>query len=66
MIAGTKTNFQIVMTPKKLHMLGRFLGKVGLGVIATHDTTQARDQRFDRIRRYARFGAFKGLWLLFH
>lgn len=65
-LAGTKTDFKMVMTPKKLHMLGRFLGKVGLGILATHDAARARDQRFDQIRRYARFGDFKGLWPLFH
>jgi hypothetical protein len=65
-LAGTKTDFKTVLSPRKLHMLGRFLGKVGLGILATHDPAQARDKRFDRIRRYARCGDFKGLWPLFH
>jgi hypothetical protein len=65
-LAGTKTDFKMVMTPKKLHMLGRFLGKVGLGILGAHDAARTPDQRFDQIRRYARFGDFKGLWPLFH
>jgi hypothetical protein len=47
-------------------MLGRFLGKVGLGILAITDAARARDQRFDRLRRYARYGEFKGIWPLFH
>ena len=65
-LQGSKTDLTMVMSPKRLHMLGRFLGKVGLGIIATHDPTRARDQRFDQIRRYARYGDFRGLWPLFH
>jgi hypothetical protein len=65
-LQGTKTDFKMVLSPKKLHMLGRFLGKVGLGILATNDAARARDQRFDQVRRYARYGDFKGLWPLFH
>jgi hypothetical protein len=65
-VEGSKSDFKIVLTPKKLHMLGRFLGKVGLGLIATSDTQLARDQRFDPIRRYVRYGGFPELWPIFH
>lgn len=65
-LAGTKTHFKMVMSPKKLHMLGRFIGKVGLGILATDDAERGRDSRLDQIRLYARFGDFKGLWPLFH
>lgn len=41
-LQGTKTNFTMVMSPKRLHMLGRFLGKVALGTIATRDSARAR------------------------
>ena len=34
MLDGTRTDFKMVLSPKKLHMLGRFLGKVGLGILA--------------------------------
>ncbi|MCC6588311.1 MAG: hypothetical protein IT168_16585 [Bryobacterales bacterium] len=47
-------------------MLGRFLGKVGLGIIATDDPVRARDERFDQVRCYARFGDFTGLRPIFH
>jgi hypothetical protein len=63
---GTRTDFKMVLSPKMLHMLGRFLGKVGLGILATSDPTRARDERFDQARRYARYGDFRGLWPLFH
>ena len=32
----------------------------------TSDPVQARDQRFDHIRRYARYSDFKEIWPLFH
>jgi hypothetical protein len=65
-LEGTKTGFKMVLSPKKLHMLGRFLGKVGLGILATSDPARARDQRFDQVRHYARYGEFKEIWPLFH
>jgi hypothetical protein len=65
-IQGTKRDFRLVLTPKKLYMLGRFLAKVGLGLLATTDAARARDQRFGRVRRYARYGEFKRIWPLFH
>lgn len=63
---GTRKDFKMVLSPKRLHMLGRFLGKVGLGIMATDDPVRARDQRFDQVRGYARFGDFTGLWPIFH
>jgi hypothetical protein len=65
-IQGGKKDFKLVLTPKKLFMLGRFVGKVGLGILATSDAARARDRRFDRLRRYARYGDFKGIWPLFY
>lgn len=62
---GTKGQFNLVLTPKLLHMLGRFLGKIGLGILAISDGVRARDSRFDRVRRYARFGEFEELWPIF-
>jgi hypothetical protein len=56
----------MVLSPKRLPMLGRFLGKVGLGIIATDDPVRARDERFDQVRCYARFGSFTGLRPIFH
>ncbi len=61
----TRRQFNLALTPKLLFMFGRFLGKVGLGVLATSDGVRARDTRFDCIRRYSRFGEFEGLWPIF-
>lgn len=32
MRSGTRNDFKMVLSPKRLHMLGRFLAKVGLGM----------------------------------
>ncbi|ACO32722.1 MULTISPECIES: HNH endonuclease [Acidobacterium] len=65
-LEGRKTDLKMVLTPKKLHMLGRFLGKVGLGILGIDDPVQARNRRFDGVRRYARYGDFDGLWPIFY
>src|SRR5271157_277169 len=64
-LSGRKTAINLILSPKKLQMLGRFLAKVALGIIAIGDDCRARDRRFDPIRRYARYGEFEGLWPLF-
>lgn len=63
---GDRRQFNLVLTPKKLSMLGRFLGKVGLGVLAASNREQAYDRKFDRIRAYARFGSTDGIWPIFN
>lgn len=65
-LEGTKADFKVVLTPKNLHMLGRFLGKVGLGLLAINDPARPRENRFDQVRRYARHGDFNELWPIFH
>lgn len=66
LLDGRKRQFNLVLTPKKLSMLGRFLGKIGLGLLATSNREQAYHQKFDRIRAYARFGSIDELWPIFH
>lgn len=66
LVDGSKRQFNLVLTPKKLSMLGRFLGKVGLGVLAASNRNRACDQKFDRIRAYARFGSADEIWPIFH
>lgn len=51
-----KLEFQVVMTPKMLQMLGRFLCKVGLELLCSEDPAKARSSEFDAARRYARGG----------
>jgi HNH endonuclease len=62
---GTKRQFNLALTPKLLHMVGRFLGKVGLGILAINDEARAHEPRFDGIKKYARYGEFEGLWPIF-
>lgn len=57
-----RTQFRFVTTPRTLYMLGRFLCKVGLELICHVDPSEARSARFDRARRFARFGPWKPLW----
>lgn len=66
LLEGRKRQFNLVLTPKKLSMLGRFLGKVGLGVLGASNPSQAYNQRFDRIRAYARHGSTNEIWPIFH
>lgn len=66
LLGGRKHQFNLVLTPKKLSMLGRFLGKVGLGVLAVSDFDAALNPKFDRIRKYARFGSSTDIWPIFH
>lgn len=64
---GTKTDFRLVLTPKMLHMMGRFLGKVGLEMLARDHDEVARNSRYNSLRRFVRFGQPTGfLWPLFH
>lgn len=62
---GRKTSFRLVMTPKMLHVLGRFLCKVGIELICTTDRRRARSAALARARHYARFGEVEGLWPIF-
>jgi len=66
LLDGTKQQFNLVLTPKKLSMLGRFLGKIGLGLLAISEPQRAYDRKFDRIRNYARFGSSEEIWPIFH
>lgn len=65
MLDGTKRKFHLVLTPKVLRMMGRFLGKVALGLLAISERERAYAPRFDHIRKYARYGSFEGLWPIF-
>lgn len=65
-LSGERTEFRLVVTPRMLFVLGRFMCKVGLELLCLHDEDTARSQRFDAARRYARFGNHGNLWPLFH
>jgi len=53
---------KVVLSPKVLFMMGRFLCKIGMELICTVDPEEARSSRFDLARRYAREGSTNWLW----
>jgi len=55
-----------VITPKVIHEIGRFLGKVGIELICYEDRLKARENQFSPIRKYVREGSLKELWPIFH
>jgi hypothetical protein len=55
-----------VITPKSIHEIGRFLGKIGIEVICHNDRERARFDEFQPIRKYVREGSLKELWPIFH
>jgi len=62
---GTRTHFDIVMTPLALSMMGRFLRKVGLELVCLHEPKRARSHAFDRARDFARKGSARELWAIY-
>jgi hypothetical protein len=64
-LAGEKQKFLLVLTPKLLYMFGRFLCKVGIELLYSHNPDLALSSEFNIARKYARFGEFKGLWPIF-
>lgn len=64
---GEKKHFKLVLTPKMLHMMSRFLGKVGLEMLARDFPEEARSRRFDELRNFVRYGQPPGyLWPIFY
>jgi hypothetical protein len=65
-IAGQRTEFRFVMTRKVLFVFGRFLCKVGVELLCIDNQYTARSARFERARRFARYGDLDSLWPIFH
>ena len=63
---GARREFNLVLSPKKLSMLGRFLAKVGLGVLASSELRRVYDEEFDKVRDYARVGSSGEIWPIFY
>jgi hypothetical protein len=64
-VHGEKSDFRFVFTPKALHLLGRFLAKIGIELLCTSDHYDPRGDRFKDCRKYARHGSQNSLWPLF-
>lgn len=65
-LSGDKSEFQFVFTPKVLHMMGRFLCKVGIELLCESNPNDARSNDLDLARNYARFGDTSNLWPIFY
>lgn len=65
-LSEERSRFQFVMTPRLLFIFGRFLCKIGIELLCIDDQLEARISKFERARRFARYGEFDGLWPIFH
>ena len=65
-LAGERHAFSFVFTPKVVHMISRFLLKIGIELLAHKNPEWARSRQFDDAREHARFGSGDRLWPLFH
>lgn len=63
---GERNQFQFVLSPKHLIALGRFLGKIGIELLCTENSENARSAKFDAIRSYIRYGIRKEIWPIFY
>lgn len=61
-----KGQLKYVLTPKALHEIGRFIGKIGIELICLQDRNLARSEEFQPIKDYVRRGFKDELWPVFH
>jgi len=59
---GTKNNFTFNLSPKHLILIGRFLGKMAIELLAHKDRGISLDTEFDSLRKYVRYGITKSIW----
>ena len=59
---GTKKNFTFNLSPKHLILIGRFLGKMAIELLAHKDRVISLDTEFDSLRKYVRYGITKSIW----
>lgn len=64
-LTGKKQNIKIVMTPKMLIYMGRFLGKIALEYWCKEFNEDVFNLRFNEIRKYIRYGTVKKMWPIF-
>lgn len=63
---SSKFETKLVLSPKVLFHLGRFLCKMGVEFICKSQEIDPRAKDFEVARNFARYGKFGGLWPLFH
>jgi hypothetical protein len=63
--ASDQGTFRLILTPFHLSALGRFIGKMGLEVLAKHDVRLALQNRYDELRKFVRFGTTSRLWAVY-
>lgn len=63
---GHLGRIKYVITPKVIHEIGRFLGKIGIELICRYDRDKAREEEFRTLRKYIREGSLQDLWPIFH
>lgn len=61
-----KKQLKYVLTPKALHEIGRFIGKIGVELICLQDRELARSKESNSIVNYVRRGFEDELWPVFH
>lgn len=61
-LSGIKTTYNLVLTPKMLIYMGRFLGKIALEYWHKEFGSNVFDSKFDEIRKYVRYGTTKHIW----
>lgn len=64
-VEGSKKTFNLVLTPWRLSILGRFIGKMGLEFLALHNLDLAMNSRLDEIRNFVRFGSVNSVWPIY-
>ena len=59
---GTKNKFIFNLSPKHLILMGRFLGKMAIELLAHKDREISLNTELDNLRKYVRNGITKSIW----
>lgn len=65
-MSGNKRTVKIVITPKMLIQIGRFLGKMAMEFFYKEFGEAVYKQKFDAIRNYVRYGTTHEIWPILH
>lgn len=65
-IGEQKTDFKVVLTPKALVYMGRFLGKLALEYWCKNFENDVFRKDFDDLRKYCRNGTTTAMWPIMH